>query len=263
MPELPEVESFRKYFEATSLNQRIEKIILRSPTLLKDTSERALKKNLEGQSFKATFRHGKYLFVSISNGKWLMLHFGMTGDLYYFSPEEAAPEHYAMLIVFAHENQLAFQDRRKLGRIEIVSDPQRFTEEEGYGPDALTIEVDEFTTRLNKRKLAIKTALMNQKIVAGVGNEFSDEILFLSGIHPESMSNKLGMVQLKSIWKHMKKVLEDAVRHNADRDKLKQYFFLENRKAGLPCPRGNGKTQFKTVGGRSAYFCPACQKLIT
>lgn len=262
MPELPEVESFKKYLDKTSLHQTIEDVSLASPGMLLNTSRKKLSAMLKGNSFEKSQRHGKFLFIQLQSKGFLMIHFGMTGFFQYGNHDKKSIKPYALLVQFSNGNNLIFSDVRKLGKIAIVENVDSFVEKRGYGKDALKIDEGEFMQLFEKRKAPIKAALMNQKILAGVGNEYSDEILFQSRIHPASITSKLSKKQLKEIFHHMHTVLKEAVKQNADHDKLKQYFFLDNRKAGLPCP-GNckGKTEFQTIGGRSSYFCPSCQKL--
>jgi formamidopyrimidine-DNA glycosylase len=261
MPELPEVESFRKYIEDTSLHQRIADVQLAAQGMFIDTTDKELKKILEGNSFSGTFRHGKFLFIRLEKEGSLMLHFGMTGDLLYYELDHKSPRSYVLLVHFVNGKNLLFSDPRRLGKIALVKDVDQFIKKRGYGKDALLITKEEFMALFRKKRTSIKAALMNQKSVAGVGNEFSDEILFQSRIHPASIASKLSLEQLAEIYSHMKRILTEAVFHNADRTKLKQYFFLENRKAGLICPRCGGRTVWETIGGRSSYFCPSCQKL--
>ena len=142
-----------------------------------------------------------------------------------------------------------------------VNSIEEFIKKRGYGEDALQISLKIFLSLFKKRKVAIKTALMNQNIIAGVGNEFSDAILFQTKIHPLSVSGNLNEDQLGKIFQMMKKILKEAMRHDADRDKLNHYFLLNQRHAGLVCPRCKAKTEWQTIGGRSSYFCPSCQQL--
>jgi formamidopyrimidine-DNA glycosylase len=261
MPELPEVESFRKQIEKTSLNQTIEVIELAAPNMLLKTTQGTLKRNLEGNSFVGTFRHGKFLFIELKKNGYLMLHFGLTGDVVFVKGnKEEPPSRFALRFHFKSGNDLYFTDTRKMGKISLVKDVEEFIEQRGYGLDALKIKEPDFIQRIQNKRVAIKTVLMDQKIVAGVGNEFSDEILFQTRIHPSSTTTKLSEKQLKSIYGKMISILKEAVKGNADREKLTHYFFLDNRKAGLKCPRCKGETEFQSIGGRSSYFCPSCQK---
>jgi formamidopyrimidine-DNA glycosylase len=190
-----------------------------------------------------------------------MLHFGMTGELNYYKPEAKSPKTYVLLLHFSNGHNFSFSDRRRLGKIALVDDVEAFIKKRGYGKDALQITREEFIEKIRKKRTPVKVTLMDQKIVAGVGNEFSDEILFQCKIHPASNTSKLSEKQLNEIYDRMKSILKEAVKHNADRDQLTKYFFLDNRKARLECPRCKGETEFQTIGGRSSYFCPSCQKL--
>lgn len=262
MPELPEVEAFKRYIEETSLNQEISGVTLYQDWMLVNTTKAKLVKSLKGSKLKSVIRHGKFLFVKISSGSHLLMHFGMTGDLEYVDQDGDEPKFTVLLLEFKKSGMLAFTDRRLIGRLGIVDDVNKFIRNKGYGPDAMEITKEEFLDRLSGRRMNIKSALMNQKLLAGVGNEYSDEILFQVGLHPESRADKLDKKMLANIYKQMKAVLTKAVNVNADRDRLSRYFFLDNRQAGLECPRCGGKTSFKKVGGRSAYFCESCQELV-
>jgi formamidopyrimidine-DNA glycosylase len=260
MPELPEIEAYRKYIEHTSLGQRIVKVQLRTQHMLLHTTDKALKDTLEGNTFKDTFRHGKFLFIMLKSKESLMLHFGMTGDLDY-TESDKPPKSYAIIFQFKNKHQLVFSDVRRLGKIALVKDVDAFIKKRGYGKDALKITKDEFLKKLNKKRTPIKASLMDQKAVAGVGNEYSDEILFQCRVHPGSSTAKLPEKLLVTIYDVMRSVLKEAVRKRAERKKLTKFYFLGNRKAGLVCPRCKGKTEWQTIGGRSSYFCPSCQKL--
>lgn len=262
MPELPEVESARRYLEDTSLKKEISRVELRYEHMLQDTSKAALTKALKGNKLTGVYRHGKFLFLKLAKEGYLLIHFGLTGDVVFVEKGEKEPRFTAMLISFKNGSSLAFTDRRRIGKIGLVADMNTFIRNKGYGPDAISISKDEFIDRFKGRRTNIKAALMNQKLVAGVGNEYSDEILFQVGLHPESRVDKLSDKLLENIWKKMRKMMDKAVSVNADRELLTEYFFLENRKAGLKCPGCKGETELKTVGGRSAYFCPSCQELI-
>lgn len=260
MPELPEVESFRKFIDKHALGKKIEVARLASKNMLLHTKEKDLIKTLDGNTLIETYRHGKFLFIKLKTNGNLMLHFGLTGDVEYTKPGETPPEKFALQLHFADDSAFFFTDTRKMGKIALVEDISAFIEQRGYGTDALKIKEADFIGKIKSRKVAIKTVLMDQKILAGVGNEFSDEILFQTRIHPASATASLPEKVLPAIFKTMISILKDAVKANANREKLAQYFFLDNRKAGLSCPRCKSKTEFQTIGGRSSYFCPKCQK---
>jgi len=260
MPELPEVESFKKFVEETSLHKKIKEIDLTDNIHLLNVTKATFLKELKNHQFEKVIRHGKFMFIELDSGKNLLVHFGVTGYFDYIFDNKIEKK-YALLVKFTNGESLVFYDRRKFGKLSIVKDVEAFIKARKYGKDALDISEKEFVEIFRKKKTNIKTSLMNQKNLAGVGNEFADEILFQARLHPEALVTSLSDSKLKEVYKKMVKVLKDAVKVDADREKLKKYFFLDNRKAGLICPHCGGKTEFKTVGGRSSYFCPKCQKI--
>src|SRR4030095_7049003 len=108
MPELPDVEMFKRYLDATSLHQRVDDVDVRNTYILKDVTARELVRGLKGRRFESSRRHGKHLFVRAVGELWLRLHFGMTGSLQYFKNDEHAPRHARVVFIFAHKNTLAF-----------------------------------------------------------------------------------------------------------------------------------------------------------
>lgn len=261
MPELPEVESFRRIIEKTSMKKVIHAINLQAPNMLLKTTSAQLEKTLINNSFESTSRHGKFLFIQLKANGSLMLHFGLSGDVEFKKPGQDPPERFALQFHFEDDSSLFFTDTRKMGKIAIVEGMNSFIEERGYGPDVLNIKKTEFLSKAGGKKAAIKTVLMDQNVIAGVGNEYSDEILFETGIHPASATAALSEEQLTEIYKTMVSVIKESVKGNADREKLSHMFFLDNRKAGLTCPNCKSKTQSQTIGGRSSFFCKKCQKL--
>src|SRR6266568_9423852 len=117
MPELPDVESFKRYLDATSLHQRITGVDVRSAYVLKGVSAPELTRRLKGRRFESSRRHGKHLFVRADRDLWLRLQFGMTGSLLYFKHEEDAPRHTRVVFVFANTYCRAFEDQRKFGEV--------------------------------------------------------------------------------------------------------------------------------------------------
>src|SRR5262245_13124382 len=126
MPELPEVESFRRYFDRTSLHQEIKEVRLYSPEMLQGISPKKFSEELKEHEFVSTGRHGKDLFAELDSGKDLALHFGMTGHLKYFNDPKQRPSYVRLLIQFANSYNLAFDCLRKLGRISFANDRVKF-----------------------------------------------------------------------------------------------------------------------------------------
>jgi formamidopyrimidine-DNA glycosylase len=262
MPELPDVESFRKYFLSTAMNKKIKNVNIMSTKILGSISSRSLQKYLKGSKFISNKRHGKNLFAGMNNNKWLLLHFGMTGFLKYYKNEDEKPDYTRLLINFENGYHLAFDNVRKLGKIDVINDIDEYIEKKKLGPDPLedNLSFEDFYDILKDRKGSIKSTLMNQKVIAGIGNIYSDEILFQSGIHPASSVNGLNENNLKNIYKKMVSVLGKAVAVNADADKFPRTYLLPHREGGNSCPKCSGKIVKKMIGGRSSYLCNKHQK---
>ncbi len=262
MPELPEVESFRKYMDSTSLHKKINSVEVKNSKILGKISPSALKKNLTGNKFKSTKRLGKNLFAELSNKKWLTMHFGMTGYLKYYKKEEDAPGHVRVLINFDNSYHLAYNCTRMLGRVDLIDDLSKYIKKKRLGIDPIedSLNLKDFYKLFNRRSGSIKSVLMNQSILAGIGNIYSDEILFQAGIHPGTNVKKLKDNDLKSIYRNMNSVLKKAISVNADSDKLPRNYLVTHRSSGEDCPKCKGKIKKQTIGGRSSYFCNKHQK---
>ena len=260
MPELPDVESFRRYFDATSLHQRIDDVDVRNAYVLKGVSGRELARRLKGRSFESTRRHGKHLFVRADSNVWLRLHFGMSGFLRYFKGEEKAPPHTRVLFVFAKDYRLAFDDQRKFGEVGLVNEVDEFLKKRALGPDALDIDLAEFKEKLARHRGAVKSILMNQRLIAGIGNIYADEILFHARIHPATQITRLGNKHINRLFAAMRHVLEKAIEYQADVDRMPKSWLLPHRGKGGKCPRCGHELKSSVLGGRTAWFCAHCQK---
>lgn len=257
MPELPDVELFRRHLAATSLHKEIERTSVSDPDMLHAVTHQALAQRLKGQQFETTHRHGKFLFVKVSSGDWLVLHFGMTGALKHLQGGDELPGHTRMLIEFTAGDRLAYTCQRKLGQISWTGRWETFLEEHRLGPDALEIELPEFRQLISKKRGTLKAALMDQSVVAGLGNVYSDEILFQMRLHPKRPAGQLDDHQLKQLYQTTQQVLGDAIDSHAQPDEMPSGFLLPHRDGD--CPRcGNRLTKIH-VSGRSAVYCPQCQ----
>src|SRR6266705_4755022 len=156
MPELPDVETFKRYLDARSLHQRITCFDVRNAYVLKGISARELARRLKGRRFECSCRHGKHLFVRTDGDIWLRSHFGMTGSLRYFKGEEKAPPHTRLLFVFAKDYRLSFDDQRKFGEVGLLEDVDEFLKKRTLGPDALDIALTEFKAKLARHRGAVK-----------------------------------------------------------------------------------------------------------
>jgi formamidopyrimidine-DNA glycosylase len=269
MPELPDVETFKRYFDATSLHQRIADVDVLSAALLKGVSARELARRLKGRRFESSRRHGKHLFVRADGDVWLRLHFGMTGSLRYFKGEEKAPppasaeasagKHTRVLFVFAEGYRLAFDDQRKFGEVGLIKGVDEFLKKRALGPDALDVDLAEFKETLGKHRSAVKSILMNQRLIAGIGNIYADEILFRARIHPATQIARLGEKRLKRLFNAMRDVLEKAIEYQADEDRMPKSWLLPHRGKGGKCSRCGRELKSSIIAGRTAWFCPHCQ----
>jgi formamidopyrimidine-DNA glycosylase len=263
MPELPDVEVFRKYFNSTSLHQEIREVKVLNRRMLKGISAPKLKSTLGGQSFRSTARHGKYLFAELKNGSWLVLHFGMTGFLKYFRHTDKEPPHDRLLLTFSNGYHLAYDCQRKLGEIGLVDDKERFVRERDLGPDALAPDFNlaAFKETFSRAKRSsVKSAFMNQKLTAGIGNVYSDEILFQTKIHPRTKVKNLAEKQLEKLFREMKKVLQTAIQCQATPERFPGSYIIPHRRRNGKCPRCSRQLERKKISGRSAYYCPRCQR---
>ncbi|HEY7161445.1 MAG TPA: DNA-formamidopyrimidine glycosylase family protein [Acidobacteriota bacterium] len=262
MPELPEVEMFRRYFDRTSLHQKIKEVRLYSPEIIRRISPKKLREELKGHEFVSTARHGKYLFAQLDTAKNLVLHFGMTGHLKYFDDPKQSPYYVRMLIQFANGYSLAFDCLRKLGRISFANDRAEFIADIKLGPDVLADDFDftAFEQIVSNKKGSVKSLLMNQHTMAGIGNLYADEILFQSRINPSQRINELSKAKKKRLFDAIKPVLVATVERKANWAKLPKNYLLTERGKEGKCPLCNTPLKRETVAGRTTYWCPRHQR---
>lgn len=259
MPELPDVELYKKYFDRHALHKKVKQVKVLEKKSIRGFTEKDLSRVLANDSFDSTDRYGKWLLVKTSKGKSLAMHFGMTGDLEYVTDGEM-PASVRVIFEFSDGDKLLFEDRRKLGGIELINDREELLERHHLGPDAMGISWKEFQARLKGKKGKIKPALMDQSILAGIGNVYADEILFQAKVHPESGVSKLGDKELKAIYNCIKPVLKTAITYQGKRKSFPDNFIIPQRKKGGVCPRCGKSLVEKEVGGRTTYYCPVDQK---
>lgn len=257
MPELPSIEIYKKYFNKTSLDKEIKDLDVLSPEILRNQSPQEIRNCLIGHRFINSKRYGKFLFAEISNGMHLVLHFGMTGYLVYY--QDKGPSHIRMLISFK-EGFLAFDDMRKFGRISLTPNPDLYIQENNIGPDALEISLKSFLNIFRNRRGAIKPLLMNQHIIAGLGNLYVDETLYQSGLHPLTPAYELKKSDWENLYYKMKKVLYIAIEYGDKPHKMPSNFLLSHRYPGAKCSQGE-EIKIIKVGGRTTYLCPKSQIL--
>jgi formamidopyrimidine-DNA glycosylase len=191
-----------------------------------------------------------------------MLHFGMTGFMKYFKNPEKSPAHNRLRLRFSNRYHLAYDCKRKLGEIALTDSPALFVEAKELGPDALDtgFDLDRFREIFHTRRASVKSALMNQKYIAGIGNIYSDEILFQAGVHPGTMCNQLDEDETKTLHSRMHHVLSEAIEARAEPSRLPSSFIIPHRRDGGICPTCKGRIEKTKIGGRTSYYCPQCQQ---
>lgn len=262
MPELPDVQVFKEYLDATSLHQTIDRVEIGRRDILGGVSPRSLQRRLKRQALESSRRHGKYLFAKSSGGGWLVLHFGMTGYLDY-STTENPPEHTRVLLRFENGARLAYTCMRMLGSVDWAEDPDVFVEKKGLGIDADSDELDiaRFREVLSSKRGSIKSALMDQETIAGLGNVYTDEILFQARVHPKAIAADLDENMLKEIHRQLHRVLATSVRARAQPERMPKSFLVPRRgQDDARCPRCNASLDTAKVSGRTTYLCPRCQR---
>ena len=260
MPELPEVETFKRYLDSTSLHQRITNVEVRDAYVLQHISGRELARRLKGCHFKNTHRHGKHLFVRAGEDLWLRMHFGMTGSLEYLNQGQEAPKVARVVFRFAGNRRLAFEDQRKFGEIELIKNVDEYLQTRGVGPDALEISLSEFKAVVGKHRGAVKAILLNQQLIAGIGNLYADEILFRAHMHPARKAATLSDEDLRRLFRATRYVLGKAIALKTDFNRLPKSWLLTHRDKRGKCPRCGRTLKSATIGGRTSWFCAHCQK---
>lgn len=259
MPELPDVELFRNTAKKT-LHKKVQEISFSDADRLLEVSPETLRKKLKGKQFTLTKREGKFLFIKINSGNNLGLHFGMTGLLRYLSNDEDRPEYSKMSILFDNDHMLHVISKRKLGKIFMAEDIDQYRKEEKLGRDAYELDKEEFVETMKEKRGYVKSALMDQSAISGIGNIYSDEILFQSGINPKKKMEKLSEDELGTLFQKMNHIIKLAIEKHADPSEFPDSWLLSHRDEGAPCPGCSGEVKKAKLSGRGYYYCPDCQQ---
>jgi formamidopyrimidine-DNA glycosylase len=265
MPELPEVEIFKRRLDATCLGRTISGASIRDRRIIGKSSPAQLVGRLKGARLIASRRHGKYLLVALGKVGWIVMHFGMNGSLQHFRKDDEDPAYDRLRLDFGDDHHLAYVNPRLIGRVDLVADADAFVAKEKLGPDVLDARLGptEFAQAVAARKRDIKSVLMDQMVVAGIGNIYSDEILFQARLHPRMRADRLDRGELKRLFTKTGSVLRTAVRRGGGSEqmleRLPRGFLIRERKKGGRCPRCGGAIAAIKFSGRTAYYCPHCQ----
>ena len=261
MPELPEVHTFQQYFEASALQQRIAEVQVQDDKIIRNVSGEEFIEKLTHRTFTGSYRRGKYLFGQLDNDHHLLLHFGMTGDLKYYEALEEQPRHERFVFLFENGFRLGFDCPRKFARIEYIEDLPTYIQKVQLGEDALIISEAEFLEKMEKKKSTIKGFLLNQKLLAGVGNLYADEICYQTRIHPASRVDRLSKKHRKAIYAAMQDILQTAVQRTAYYKDYPENWYFQWRVEGNKGPKGKGRVVSGKIAGRTTYFVQGWQRL--
>lgn len=261
MPELPEVETRLQYFRRTLLGLCIERVIITAPNMIKNPTARAFAIRLRGRCFVDAFRRGKYLIIVLDDGRNLILHFGMGGDLGYYKLPGERPDYTRIEFLLTNGCRMAFTCPRKICRVMLVDETEHVPALREMGPEPLGSAFSlGFLERLieQRPRRQIKPLLMDQKMIAGVGNIYADEILFEAGVRPDRLASSLSEEAIKRIHQATRRVLRRALR-TADQEEFPSDFLVSREARGAVCRVCGQPIQKKTIGGRTSYFCAHCQ----
>ena len=270
MPELPEVETTLKGIEPHIINKRIEKVLIRQPKLRWEVPSSQLKKYLPNESFSNASRRAKYLILKCKTGS-LIIHLGMSGSLKVLSKLEKPKKHDHIDILFVDKTVLRFTDPRKFGSFHWTKNPENFYLLKNLGPEPLGNEFSaEYLFRYSrKRKVPIKNFIMNSHVIAGIGNIYACESLFLAGIRPQKAAGKVSLKKYEDLVSAIKKILlesiklggtslKDFVKADSQPGFYKPNLFVYG-KEGEKCKNCKSILKNIKIGQRSTIYCPACQ----
>jgi formamidopyrimidine-DNA glycosylase len=261
MPELPEVENRLLYFRRTALGQCVKRVDVTAAGMIKSSGARSFAGNLRGRCFVDARRRGKYLIITLDDNRLLILHFGMGGDLKYYDSDDERPPFTRIEFMLTNGKRLAFTCPRKICRVMLVDDLAEVPALRDMGPEPDAKEFSHaYLERLIEESAArqIKPLLMDQKKIAGVGNIYADEILFEAKVRPDRRASTLGEEEIKRIHRETRRVLRRAIRTGGD-EEFPSNFLVSRNARGARCGVCGQPIEKKSIGGRTAYFCPHCQ----
>ncbi|MBU0503985.1 MAG: DNA-formamidopyrimidine glycosylase [Candidatus Omnitrophota bacterium] len=266
MPELPEVETIKRDLEKIIVGKKIVEVCVHHPTVVREPTVKEFKKGLEGASIKNVLRRAKVLILELSNGKSLVIHLKMTGQLVYPGNGEKPRVSFNL----SNGKSLDFNDQRLFAELRLMDDWKSLKFIQGLGPEPFDLTLDKFKKMLENKRTKIKPLLMDQSFISGIGNLYASEILFRSKIHPERPANSLSDKEREGLFKQTREVLNDAIRYKGS--SIDDYVRVSGGKGnyvsqhkiygrqGLPCLVCRTLIKKINLGGRGTYFCSKCQR---
>lgn len=263
MPELPEVETVVRSIAPIITGHRIEETHFYSKLVTRGDFK-SFAKSLRGAFIESIQRVGKHIVIYSDRG-FLHIHLGMTGKLLW----NAEPGAYTRAVFRLDNGTLIYDDIRQFGRVNYSERPPASLER--LGPDALTIGFDVFFASLHKHHCSLKSLLLNQRFVSGIGNIYADEILFAAGIHPKARASRLSKKRALRLHEEMGRILRTALEHRGssisdyvDSNGVKGGFQLLHRvygKTGGACDRCGTSITRIVIAQRGTHYCPHCQRM--
>lgn len=274
MPELPEVETIKRVIEPQIQGSMITKVAVRRPEVAAYPEADEFCRRLTGQTVSHMSRQGKFLIIHLENKERIVLHLRMTGGLL-LAPAQCPEEKYTH-VVFSLDNgtELRFSDMRRFGRFWLLREEETDTctgmDKLGLDPLAPACNAEYLSSHLSKRRKAIKECLLEQTIIAGIGNIYSDEILFTAGIYPARPANNLKQTE----WERLAEAIPERIAYFIEKNAITAEEYLETKgrdyrntpflqvygHGGSPCPKCRETLCRMVIGGRSSVYCPVCQK---
>jgi formamidopyrimidine-DNA glycosylase len=278
VPELPEVETIRRGLEREVVGKRIKSVeATGTRSIRRHKNKKEFVARLEGTKIKSARRRGKYLLLALDSGDVLVVHLRMSGQLLRAQPKEPNAKHTHVVITFTQGGQLRFVDPRTFGEMFVVSG-EHLTEEApeladlGFDPVDTPISVTEFARRLlAHRDVKLKALLMDQSFIAGIGNIYSDEILWEAGLRWDRTPGSLSNMEIRRLFRSVVEILHEAVKHRGSTLSDQQYVDVLGRagdyqtlhnvydRAGKTCNRCRATIVKEKFQSRSTFFCPSCQ----
>ncbi len=273
MPELPEVETVRRHLEENIVGHKIQQVFLSNKKSLRNVSEQKLK-NIVGEKIIELDRIAKHLIIKL-NKNYLVLHLRMEGKLFVLENEEQMNEltnrFHDVLIIKTNKGIILFQDTRRFATVDLFDnniDYENNNVLNKVGPEPFDANANDLFEKLNKKRIAIKSALLDQSIISGLGNIYVDEVIHSIGILPELKSNEVTLDQCKRIIKESSRILSKAIKNKGTtirsytsslgvEGKYQNYLNVHQQSECRVC--GTKITKIR-VGGRGTYYCSKCQK---
>jgi formamidopyrimidine-DNA glycosylase len=278
VPELPEVETIVKDLQKKVLSRTFVDVWTDTKKIIKKPKDfEEFRKQIRGKKIQKIWRRGKNIIFELSEDYSLLIHQKLTGHLLYghWNKKDKANSYIRLKFFLDNRKILALSDLRKFAKVELwrTEDLKNSKELKSLGPEPLekSFTFEKFKEVLKNRRGKIKQVLMNQEIIVGIGNIYSDESLWRARVHPFKQVAKLREKELRNIYKHIRLVLRKAIRLRGESisdyrdpagrkgrfDKIRKVY----RRGGEKCSRCGVKIERKKIAGRSAHFCPNCQKV--